>query len=114
MSIQDNLEHIRSQMAAACARSGRDPAAVRLVAVSKTHPAILVEEAAAAGQRLFGESYVQEFVAKIVAVQAPVEWHFLGARRRWSIAWFERDVSSIAQFHSLTLAATTGSQWLRA
>jgi pyridoxal phosphate enzyme (YggS family) len=111
MSIQNNLEHIRSQMAAACARSGRDPAAVRLVAVSKTHPAILVEEAAAAGQRLFGESYVQEFVAKIVAVQAPVEWHFIGALQSNKIKYLRGRVALIHSVDRLSLAVEIDRQW---
>jgi pyridoxal phosphate enzyme (YggS family) len=111
MSIRDNLEHIRSQMAAACARSGRDPAAVRLVAVSKTHPAILVEEAAAAGQRLFGESYVQEFVAKIVAVQAPVEWHFIGALQSNKIKYLRGRVALIHSVDRLSLAVEIDRQW---
>jgi pyridoxal phosphate enzyme (YggS family) len=111
MSIRDNLDHIRSQMAAACARSGRDPAAVRLVAVSKTHPAILVEEAAAAGQRLFGESYVQEFVAKIVAVQAPVEWHFIGALQSNKIKYLRGRVALIHSVDRLSLAVEIDRQW---
>jgi hypothetical protein len=111
MSIKDNLEHIRSQITAACARSGRDPAAVRLVAVSKTHPATLVEEAAAAGQRLFGESYVQEFVAKAEAVQAPVEWHFIGALQSNKIKYLRGRVSLIHSVDRLSLAAEIDRQW---
>ena len=104
MSIQDNLEHIRSQMAAACARSGRDPAVVRLVAVSKTHPATLVEEAAAAGQRLFGESYVQEFVAKAEAAKSPVEWHFIGALQSNKIKYLRGRVALIHSVDRLSQA----------
>jgi PLP dependent protein len=111
MSIRDNLEHIRSQIAAACARSGRDPAAVRLVAVSKTHPATLVEEAAAAGQRLFGESYVQEFTAKAEAVKAPVEWHFIGALQSNKIKYLRGRVSLIHSVDRLSLAAEIDRQW---
>jgi pyridoxal phosphate enzyme (YggS family) len=113
MSIKDNLEHIRSQMAAACARSGRDPAAVRLVAVSKTHPATLVEEAAAAGQRLFGESYVQEFVAKAEAVQPPVEWHFIGALQSNKIKYLRGRVALIHSVDRLSLAEEIDRQWAK-
>lgn len=111
MSIQDNLDHIRSQIAAACRRSGRDPDAVRLVAVSKTHPAALVEEAAAAGQRLFGENYVQEFVAKTEVVKAPVEWHFIGALQSNKIKYLRGRVSLIHSVDRLSLAAEIGRQW---
>jgi len=113
MSIKDNLEHIRSQMAAACARSGRDPAAVRLVAVSKTHPATLVEEAAAAGQRLFGESYVQEFVAKAEAVQAPLEWHFIGALQSNKIKYLRGRVALIHSVDRFSLAEEIDRQWAK-
>jgi PLP dependent protein len=64
-------------IAAACERSGRDPASVRLVAVSKTVPAERVRAAVAAGQLLFGENRVQEAVAKAPAVGAG-EWHLIG------------------------------------
>jgi PLP dependent protein len=111
MAIKDNLEHIRSQIAAACARSGRDPAAVRLVAVSKTHPASLVEEAAAAGQRLFGESYVQEFTAKVEEVKGPVEWHFIGALQSNKIKYLRGRVSLIHSVDRLSLAVEIDRQW---
>jgi pyridoxal phosphate enzyme (YggS family) len=113
MSIKDNLAHIRNQIAAACARSGRDSAAVRLVAVSKTHPATLVEAAAAAGQRLFGESYVQEFVAKAAAVQAPVEWHFIGALQSNKIKYLRGRVGLIHSVDRLSLAEEIDRQWAK-
>ena len=54
------------------------PAGVRLVAVSKYHPASLMQEAYDAGQRIFGESHVQELVAKHDALPKDIEWHFIG------------------------------------
>lgn len=54
------------------------PAGVRLVAVSKYHPASLIQEAYDAGQRIFGESHVQELVAKHDALPKDIEWHFIG------------------------------------
>ena len=54
------------------------PAGVRLVAVSKYHPASLIQEAYDAGQRIFGESHVQELVAKHDALPKDIEWHFTG------------------------------------
>jgi len=59
MDIAANLKEIRAQIDAACHRCGRDPAAVRLIAVSTKKPAQDIEAAIAAGQSLFGESYVQ-------------------------------------------------------
>ena len=67
------------RIAGAAVAAGRDPAEVRLLAVSKTWPAESVREAAAAGQRAFGENYVQEGVAKVEALaDLGLEWHFIG------------------------------------
>jgi len=76
-----NLAAIRQRIAAAAARAGRDPADVRLVAVSKTHPAAAIRPLLAAGHRMFGESRVQEAAAKWPALKAEfpdVELHLIG------------------------------------
>ena len=70
MDIAANIAQIRKRIAAVCQNCGRNPAEVRLVAVSKKKPAEDIEAAFAAGQTLFGESYVQECVAKIEEVKA--------------------------------------------
>jgi pyridoxal phosphate enzyme (YggS family) len=72
------LQLVRDHIATAARGAGRDPAAVRLVAVSKTHPADAVAAAAATGQVDFGESRVQEARDKIPAAPAGLTWHFLG------------------------------------
>jgi pyridoxal phosphate enzyme (YggS family) len=64
MSIAENLERVRAEMAAACAKAGRNPADVKLMAVSKTWGPPAVAEAFRAGQRLFGENRVQEWEHK--------------------------------------------------
>lgn len=64
MSIAENVARVRERMAAACARARRSPNDVRLMAVSKTHPASAIREAFAAGVTLFGENRVQEFAEK--------------------------------------------------
>ncbi|HEX4943355.1 MAG TPA: YggS family pyridoxal phosphate-dependent enzyme [Usitatibacteraceae bacterium] len=75
--IAENLQGMRRRISEALQGDGR---AVTLVAVSKTHPPGLVREAFAAGQRDFGENYVQEAVAKIGALaDLPATWHFIGA-----------------------------------
>ena len=76
--IAANLEIVRGRISAAARRAGRDPTSVRLVAVSKTHPADAVIEAVAAGQGLFGESRVQEARDKIPACPPGLDWHFIG------------------------------------
>lgn len=78
-TIAARLDGIRSRIAAAAARSGRPPEAVRLVAVSKTYPYALVEAALAAGQLDFGENKVQEGLQKIAeATDNRIRWHVIG------------------------------------
>ena len=78
MEIAAGLSRVRERIAAACSRAGRDPASVRLIAVSKTKPIEMLREAVAAGQTIFGENYAQELREKAAAL-AGVEWHFIGA-----------------------------------
>ncbi|MFL6536763.1 MAG: YggS family pyridoxal phosphate-dependent enzyme [Chthoniobacterales bacterium] len=77
-SIAENLERVKEQIANACARSGRNPDEIALVAVTKTHPAERVREAIEAGQTLFGENKVQEARAKIPDLPSSAHWHFIG------------------------------------
>ena len=77
--ISARLQNIAERIAQAAAASGRDPSEVRLLAVSKTWPAESLREAAEAGQRAFGESYVQEAIDKVDALAGlGLEWHFIG------------------------------------
>jgi pyridoxal phosphate enzyme (YggS family) len=79
--IADNLHHVRTRITTACAAAGRSPDSVALLAVSKTFGPQAVREALAAGQRAFGENYVQEGIEKIEAlsdVRAQIEWHCIG------------------------------------
>jgi len=78
MTIAINLKTVLDKIQKAACKAGRDPAEVRLVAVSKTRTAAIIDEAARSGQRLFGENYVQELVAKAGEVTEPAEWHFIG------------------------------------
>ncbi len=68
MSIASKIAEINAQL----------PASTRLVAVSKYHPADAVREAYEAGQRIFGESHVQEVTAKYAELPTDIEWHFIG------------------------------------
>lgn len=78
-SIDDNLQAVRRRISEAAKAGGRDVRDVTLLAVSKTHPAAAVEQALAAGQRAFGENYVQEALEKMVALEGKsVEWHLIG------------------------------------
>ena len=80
-TIGSTLQQVRLRIAAACARAGREPGSVALLAVSKTFGPEAVREAWAAGQRAFGENYVQEALAKIEALadlRPGIEWHLIG------------------------------------
>ncbi len=93
-TIADNLQSVRERIATACVAAGRDPRSVALLAVSKTFGAQAVREAVAAGQRAFGENYIQEAVDKIAAIRdweaegrssaetgpssGRIEWHCIG------------------------------------
>jgi pyridoxal phosphate enzyme (YggS family) len=111
MSIADNLQDIYSRIRSAALRAGRDPASVRLVAVSKTKPAAAVSEAAQAGQRLFGENYVQELLAKAEQVAEPVEWHFIGALQSNKVKYIAGLVAMIHSVDRLSLAMEIEKQW---
>ncbi|MFH1605574.1 MAG: YggS family pyridoxal phosphate-dependent enzyme [Pseudomonadota bacterium] len=78
-SIESNLQAVRTRIAAAAREAGREPSSITLLAVSKSIRAEQVRSAHAAGQREFGESYVQEGVGKIVKLDAlSLIWHFIG------------------------------------
>jgi pyridoxal phosphate enzyme (YggS family) len=77
--LPGRLHDVLARIEAAARRAGRDPAGVRLLAVSKQQPVEAVVAAADAGQREFGENYVQEGVAKVEALRArALTWHFIG------------------------------------
>ena len=79
--IADKLQAVTAQIVAAARNAGRDPSEIALLAVSKTITPDLLLEAYVAGQRAFGENYLQEALDKMAALkeQAPdIEWHFIG------------------------------------
>jgi pyridoxal phosphate enzyme (YggS family) len=84
VSVAAALNDVRARIHAAAVASGREPTSVRLVAVSKTQPAEAIREAYAAGQRDFGENYVQELVQKAEALRDLTElrWHLIGHLQR--------------------------------
>ena len=78
-TIETQRQTVLDRMAAACHAAGRSATDVTLLAVSKTFPAAAVAEAYRAGQRAFGENYIQEGVEKIAALRdLPIEWHCIG------------------------------------
>ncbi len=80
-TIKENIQEVRRRLAKACADAGRSPDQVQLLVVSKTFGAAAVREAHAAGERAFGENYVQEALEKIDALadlRSGIEWHLIG------------------------------------
>ncbi len=81
-TFQQRLDAVNARIAAACARAGRDPATVRMVAVSKTHGPERIREAAECGVTVFGENKVQEAKAKIPLCPGRISWHMVGHLQR--------------------------------
>ena len=80
---QQSRQSVLDQIQQACGRVQRDPASVQLLAVSKTHPAHSLREMYQAGQRSFGENYLQEALTKMDELQdLEIEWHFIGHVQR--------------------------------
>ena len=78
--VAENLAAVQERIANACAAAGRDPSEVRLLPVSKTHGADLIEEAYEAGARMFGENRVQEVAekAELFQARADLQWSIIG------------------------------------
>ncbi|MFZ2297166.1 MAG: YggS family pyridoxal phosphate-dependent enzyme, partial [Aquabacterium sp.] len=80
-TIANNLQLVRNRIQAACAQTGRPADSVTLLAVSKTFPAVTVRDAFHAGQRWFGENYVQEAldkIAELADLREQITWHLIG------------------------------------
>lgn len=78
MGLADNLAAIQQRIRAACDRCDREPNSVTLLAVTKTHPPEMINEASGLGLRTFGENKVQEAKAKIPLCPGNLRWHFIG------------------------------------
>ncbi len=76
--VAERLRQVRERLAAACDRAGRSPSEVTLVAVSKRQPLELLRAMIDAGQQVFGESQVQEALAKGAELPSTLDWHFIG------------------------------------
>ncbi|MHC6204467.1 YggS family pyridoxal phosphate-dependent enzyme [Breznakiellaceae bacterium SP9] len=113
MSIIENLAQVREAIARAEERAGQAAGTVRLVAVSKFHPAAAVAEAIAAGQTLFGESRVQEAVPKFAALSAQgfsAQLHLIGSLQRNKVKTVLGAVSCIQSVDRLALACEIEKQ----
>jgi pyridoxal phosphate enzyme (YggS family) len=112
VSIAERLAEVRARIGRAALASGRDPAGVRLVAVSKTKSAEAVREAFAAGQRAFGENYAQELTAKAEACVdlQGIEWHFIGHLQTNKARLVARHAHCVHTVDSVPLARELGKR----
>ena len=104
MSIADNLKQVLAEL----------PQGVRLVAVSKFHPNEAIEEAYQAGQRIFGESKVQEMTAKYESLPKDIEWHFIGHLQSNKIKYMIPYVAMIHGIDTYKLLAEVNKQAVKA
>lgn len=102
--IRENLIQVRQNMDAACERTGRRKEDVTLIAVSKTKPLAMLEEAYAAGIRDFGENKVQELVEKAEQLPKDIRWHMIGHLQRNKVKYIVDKVFLIHSVDSLRLA----------
>jgi pyridoxal phosphate enzyme (YggS family) len=107
--LEDNLRAVRARIEAAARAAGRDPAGVRLLAVSKTFPAADVRALAALGQADFGENRAQELAGKAAELAGlPVRWHFIGQLQRNKAAAVARTGAVVQSVDRLPLAQALG------
>ncbi len=103
--IPHKLEWVKRQIAEATEKSGRKPGAVQLLAVSKTYPPEIVQQAFEAGQVRFGENRVQEALDKIPRLPKGIEWHLIGHLQKNKVRKVLPLCSSIHSVDSLKIAA---------
>ena len=102
--IRENFQRVMERIEKAAQRVGRDPAEIKLVAVSKTVEAARVKEAIEAGVSILGENYVQEAQKKIEEIGKPVAWHFIGHLQSNKAKYAVRLFDMIHSIDSMTLA----------
>lgn len=100
MSIQSTITEITNEL----------PNGVRLVAVSKYHPAEMIQEAYDAGQRVFGESHVQELQVKVPALPSDIEWHFIGHLQTNKVKYIAPYIDMIHAVDSMKLLQEINKQ----
>jgi len=111
MTISGNLAAINGRIRVAAEKSGRNPASVRLVAVSKTRPTEDIIAAFQAGQTVFGENYIQELVTKLEEVPEAVQWHFIGHLQSNKVKYIAGQVAVIHSVDRISLAQEIDRQW---
>lgn len=102
--IRENIEFVEKEITEACSRAERDRNQVSLIAVSKTKPVGMLQEAYDAGIRDFGENRVQELMEKMPVLPADIRWHMIGHLQRNKVKYIVGKVWMIHSVDSLALA----------
>jgi pyridoxal phosphate enzyme (YggS family) len=98
LNVLDNLNRVRRQIAATALRAGRDPAQVKLVAVTKTVPVEIIREMLTLGLDSLGENRAQELLSKYKELPPGVEWHFIGRLQTNKV---KKIIDKVSLIHSL-------------
>ena len=104
--LKENLKNVESNIAKACEKAGRNRDEVTLIAVSKTKPVEVRQEAYDLGVRVFGENKVQELVDKYEALPKDIRWHMIGHLQTNKVKYIIGKVEMIHSVDSLKLAET--------
>lgn len=108
--VKENLLQVQENIRKACEKSGRSPEEVTLIAVSKTKPVPMLEEAYEAGSREFGENKVQEIMDKYPVLPPDIHWHMIGHLQRNKVKYIVDKVCLIHSVDSLRLAEEISAQ----
>lgn len=108
--ICGNLKEVEAKIEAACKRAGRDRSEVTLIAVSKTKPVEMLEEAYETGIREFGENKVQEMMDKYEVMPKDIHWHMIGHLQRNKVKYLMGKAALIHSVDSLRLAKEISAQ----
>ena len=102
--VKENLKEVEENIVQACKRAGRDREEVTLIAVSKTKPVAMIEEAIDYGMKNFGENKVQEMTEKMDTISEKLNWHLIGHLQRNKVKYIVDRVYLIHSVDSLRLA----------
>lgn len=102
--VKEQLEEVEQRITAACERAGRKRDDVTLIAVSKTKPVEVLQEAYDAGVRIFGENKVQELIDKYEVLPKDIQWHMIGHLQTNKVKYIVDKVACIHSVDSLKLA----------
>lgn len=108
--IAEQLKYVQDEIAHACQRAGRNPEEVTLIAVSKTKPVSMIQEALKAGQTVFGENKVQELCSKYEELPKDLTWHLIGHLQRNKVKYIADKAALIHSVDSMRLAETINQE----